>query len=438
MNTRTIYYLLSLAVISMVGVTVWITVKFDLGMYVIAVEAIALVIFVLLAVLYAKSIRPMRTVIQGLDLLKSQDFNSKLLKVNNSEADVIVNLFNKMFDQLKKETLVAREVNQRLDIFVNSSLMGMILMDTDEQIALINPSAKVLLGYSERSNEPLGCTIDQIDNSMARELAKMANNSVKVIYRNDGNIYKCTKSHFVASGYNYLFYIMESMTEELMQTERDTYEKVIRMISHEVNNSMAGISSAIDAVIGSLGEVEGVDQDVEHVLTVSSDRCIKLSRFISRFADVVKIPEPTRVKVPVDTFIENCVRMLESLTIDKGIHFSTIYNGQDMEIYVDEVLMEQVMINIIKNAVDAVSLGDFISIETSCYPCSITVSNNGTPIPQEQEQKLFSPFYSTKPNGQGVGLMLVKEILLKHNCKFELRTHKDLVTRFNIIFPPIY
>ncbi|MFR9534092.1 MAG: ATP-binding protein [Rikenellaceae bacterium] len=438
MSTRTIYYLLALAVFAIVGVSVWITVKFELGMYVVAVEALSVVVMVLLVALYSQTIRPLRTIVQGIDLLRTQDFNSRLLKVNQVEADQIVDLFNKMFDQLKKERMVARQVNQLLATFIDSSSMGVILMDIDDNISLINPAANLLLGYSEKSTEPIGSRIEQLDSAMAHSMAQMAKNSVKVIYNNDGNIYKCTASHFVAGGYNYKFYVVESMTEELLRKERETYEKVIRMISHEVNNSMAGVSSSLDAIIDSLADLDGVDQDVEPLLSISSERCLNLSHFISRFADVVKVPEPTFSKIPVDEFIENCVRMLESLTIDKEINFSRTYNGHDMEIRVDEVLMEQVMINIIKNAYDAVSAGDFISIETSCYPCSITVSNNGLPISIEDEQKLFSPFYSTKPNGQGVGLMLIKEILLKHSCKFELKTHKDGVTRFTIIFPTVY
>lgn len=242
MSTRTIYYLLALAVFAIVGVSVWITVKFELGMYVVAVEALSVVVMVLLVALYSQTIRPLRTIVQGIDLLRTQDFNSRLLKVNQVEADQIVDLFNKMFDQLKKERMVARQVNQLLATFIDSSSMGVILMDIDDNISLINPAANLLLGYSEKSTEPIGSRIEQLDSAMAHSMAQMAKNSVKVIYNNDGNIYKCTASHFVAGGYNYKFYVVESMTEELLRKERETYEKVIRMISHEVNNSMAGVS----------------------------------------------------------------------------------------------------------------------------------------------------------------------------------------------------
>ncbi|MFR9668416.1 MAG: ATP-binding protein [Rikenellaceae bacterium] len=438
MGTRTIYYLTALTVIATMGISLWMTVHFDLGMYVIAVEVLTIVAIFMLVALYNKSIRPLRTIVQGLDLLRTQDFNSRLLRVNHSEADVIIDLFNRLFEQLKNERMVAREVNNILEAFVNSSIMGMVIMDVDEHVSLINPSANRLLGYSEKSREAIGLGLDKIDNGMAKELSQMVLSSTKIVYNSDGNIYKCSKAYFVESGYNYTFFLMESITEELLQAERGSYEKVIRMISHEVNNSMAGISSSIDSVRASLEEVSGVDPDVEQVLAISSDRCMNLSQFISRFAEVVKIPEPSKIKISIDEFIENCSRILQSLAIDKDIDFTFKYNGHDMNILVDVVLMEQAMLNIVKNAVEATSDGGFISIETSCYPSQIVVSNNGAPIPDDSQQKLFTPFYSTKINGQGIGLMLVKDILTKHRYKFELKTHKDSITRFTITLPPAY
>ena len=100
----------------------------------------------------------------------------------------------------------------------------------------------------------------------------------------------------------------------------------------------------------------------------------------------------------------------------------------------DTSLIEQVLINIIKNAAESIDANGEIFIRTSASPIMLEIGDTGQGISKEVEAKLFTPFFSTKPNGQGIGLIFIREVLMKHHCTFSLRTYADGITRFRICF----
>ena len=100
----------------------------------------------------------------------------------------------------------------------------------------------------------------------------------------------------------------------------------------------------------------------------------------------------------------------------------------------DPILFEQVIVNIIKNAAESIEENGKIFITTTQNPVCIEISDTGKGISKETEAKLFSPFFSTKPNGQGIGLIFIREVLFRHECTFSLKTYADGLTKFKIIF----
>ena len=101
----------------------------------------------------------------------------------------------------------------------------------------------------------------------------------------------------------------------------------------------------------------------------------------------------------------------------------------------DPILFEQVLVNIVKNAAESIGQDGDIEIHVSGNPVVLEIADNGTGITKDNEDKLFTPFFSTKPEGQGIGLILIREILTKHGCQFSLKTYPDGWTRFKICFP---
>ena len=180
--------------------------------------------------------------------------------------------------------------------------------------------------------------------------------------------------------------------------------------------------------------------DICDVMRVCTERCFSMSRFITRFADVVKIPEPTVAPVQLNELVSMCKRFMEGMCNDRNIILRLECDPEVGQVRLDASLFEQVLVNIIKNAAESIEgAGEAagkqgeITVRTTA-PAFIEIVDNGPGISKETEAKLFSPFFSTKPNGQGIGLVFIREVLSRHGCTFSLRTYNDGLTRFRILF----
>ena len=394
-------------------------------------EGLVLFILCYLPFFYRKIVKPLNSIGSGMELLREQDFSSRLSPVGQYEADRIVNVFNRMMEQLKNERLRLREQNNFLDLLIKASPMGVILTTLDEDLSELNPMAQKMLGV--RQEDVLGKKMNEIDSPLAAELANVPKGETATVRLNDSNIYRCTHSSFIDRGFQHPFFLIESLTDEVMKAEKKAYEKVIRMIAHEVNNTTAGITSTLDTVEQALSTEEGMD-DICDVMRVCTERCFSMSRFITRFADVVKIPEPTLTPVDLNDLAFTCKRFMEGMCTDRNIKLRLEIDETLKEVKMDASLFEQVLVNIIKNAAESIEKDGEIIVRT-LSPASVEVVDNGKGISKEVEAKLFSPFFSTKPNGQGIGLIFIREVLMRHGCTFSLRTYADGLTRFRILFP---
>lgn len=394
-------------------------------------EGLVLFILCYLPFFYRKIVKPLNSIGSGMELLREQDFSSRLSPVGQYEADRIVNAFNRMMEQLKNERLRLREQNNFLDLLIKASPMGVILTTLDEDLSELNPMAQKMLGV--RQEDVLGKKMNEIDSPLAAELANVPKGETATVRLNDSNIYRCTHSSFIDRGFQHPFFLIESLTDEVMKAEKKAYEKVIRMIAHEVNNTTAGITSTLDTVEQALSTEEGMD-DICDVMRVCTERCFSMSRFITRFADVVKIPEPTLTLVDLNDLAFTCKRFMEGMCTDRNIKLRLEIDETLKEVKMDASLFEQVLVNIIKNAAESIEKDGEIIVRT-LSPAIVEVVDNGKGISKEVEAKLFSPFFSTKPNGRGIGLIFIREVLMRHGCTFSLRTYADGLTRFRILFP---
>ena len=430
MRIKFFFFILVLFLLGLSGALIFLIGEKQI-MHLYIIEGLILFVLIYLAVFYRKIVKPMNTIGSGMELLREQDFSSRLSQVGQYEADRIVNIFNRMMEQLKNERLRMREQNHFLDLLIEASPMGVIITTMDGVVSQLNPMAVKMLGV--HLDEAMNKRLESVDSPLAMELAVIQKEETSVVRLNDANIYKCTHSFFIDRGFKHPFYLIERMTEEVMRAEKRAYEKVIRMIAHEVNNTTAGITSTLDTVEQALATEEDME-DICEVMRVCTDRCFSMSRFITRFADVVKIPEPTLAPVQLNDLVSMCKRFMEGMCNDRKIDFSV------GKVRLDAPLFEQVLVNIIKNAAESIEStasesdkrGEIIVRTTA--PASIEVVDNGPGISKEAEAKLFSPFFSTKPNGQGIGLVFIREVLSRHGCTFSLRTYNDGLTRFRILF----
>lgn len=396
-------------------------------------EGVVTLALLYLVFFYRKVVKPLEIIGNGMDLLRAQDFSSRLAPVGQREADRLVQIFNRMMDQLKDERLRLREQNHFLDLLISESPMGVIILTFDGQLSMLNAAARRFL-ECDNDTDVTGRLLSELSSPLAQEMAALPKDTTRTIRLGDSKIYRCSRLSFVDRGFAHPFLLIESLTSEVMKAEKKAYEKVIRMIAHEVNNTVAGVTSTLDTVADALEGMEDTD-DLREVMQVCSDRCFGMSRFITNFANVVKIPEAQLQEADLNGRVEVCKRFMETLCQERQIALHLELSPEVPKVQLDPTLFEQVLVNILKNAAESIGREGTIFIRTSAVPPLLEIADTGAGISKEVEEKLFSPFFSTKPNGQGIGLLFIREVLLKHDCTFSLRTYPDGLTRFRIRFP---
>ena len=431
MKLKSLFYILACLLM-----VVWIMLLFlatrENGWKFYLVEGIVTFSLFYLIYFYRKVVKPLNSIAGGMDLLQAQDFSSRLAPVGQREADRIVSIFNRMMNQLKEERLHLREQNHFLDLLIKTSPMGVIILTLDERISMVNKAALAFL--NEKTEEDmLDKTMDMLNGSLAEELTRLPKDTTTTIRLSDSHIYRCSHLSFIDRGFAHPFYLIESLTSEVMKAEKKAYEKVIRMIAHEVNNSVAGITSTLDTIDDALQTMDDTE-DIREVMRVCVERSYSMSRFITNFADVVKIPEPQLEEVHLNDRVVACKIFMENLCQHRDIDLQLDLCEENPLVSMDTSLFEQVIINIIKNATESIDTHGKVIIRTSSLPLMLEIGDTGRGISKEVESKLFSPFFSTKPNGQGIGLIFIREVLMKHGCTFSLRTYQDGITRFKIFF----
>lgn len=367
-------------------------------------EAVLVAVLCYLIFFYQKVIRPIDALTSGMDLLRDQDMSTTLAPSGQRETDTIVATFNALITRLRNEHLRLDEQNTFLNQLIEASPMGVVQCDLSNRIKSMNPAAEKMLTPTLRE---------------AMEQLPLGNETT--LRQSDSHIYRISHLSFLDRGYQHPFYLIESLTSEVMKAEKAAYEKVIRMIAHEVNNNVAGIVSTL----------ENLEGEAPRALR---ERTLTLSAFITRFANVVKVPKPQLVLCDLSEEVDSCRILLDGLCQAHQIRLLFQLTDEATPVHLDTTLFQQVLVNIVKNAVESISDKGFVKIETQ--PKTLTVTDNGRGISPDIAQHIFTPFYSTKPQGQGLGLLLIRDILTQHGCTFTLLTSPDDgLTRFTILFP---
>ena len=412
MKIRYYFFLLTLIIVGVFTALMWLTFSIRPVIFYVA-EGVLVIVMVYLFFFYRKVIRPIDALTSGMELLRDQDMSTTLSPSGQRETDEIVKTFNTLINRLRNEHLRLDEQNTFLNLLIDASPMGVILCDLSGNIRSMNPAAQKMLtpAISEAMKAlPLGeDTTLRLSNSQ---------------------IYHLSHLSFLDRGYQHPFFLIESLTSEVMKAEKVAYEKVIRMIAHEVNNNVTGIVSTLDMLDG-------------EPIQALKERTLAMSEFITRFANVVKIPEPNLILCDLSEEVESSRIFLEGLCDAAHVRLTFDLTDDASPVHLDTTLFQQALVNIVKNAIESIapqpqkgegSRDALITITTT--PKTLTITDNGRGISPEVAQHIFTPFYSTKPQGQGLGLLLIRDILTKHGCQFTLLTNpNDGLTRFTIVFP---
>ncbi len=396
-------------------------------------EGIIILSLVLFILFYKSLIKPYKLLSSGVESIADKDFSIKFLHVGQPEPDKLIDVYNKMIEQLRLERTKATETHFFLEKLIEASPAGIIVLNTNNKIQSINPVAQKLLNVNLESSE---IEIKELDSPWNTELSKINENTTRVIQVNGINQYKCYRSNFLDRGVKRTFFFVEELTKELLHAERQAYEKVIRMISHEVNNSMGSVNSIIDSTVHYIQNLnQNHTHDFINALDVAKERISNLNHFTKRFTEIVRIPPPDIQKCNLKEIINRVLIYFQEELKQKNILVNTHFKSDDdVVISFDLQQLELVLINIIKNAIQAIESNGNINFLMYSSPLSLIIENNGEPISTDIQKKLFTPFFTTKKTGQGIGLTLIREILVNHGCKFSLQTRSDRITEFKVLF----
>ena len=208
-----------------------------------------------------------------------------------------------------------------------------------------------------------------------------------------------------------------------------TQSKLFRVMTHEIMNTIAPIASLSDAL--SKGESQDVKEGLETISASSKD----LIRFVESYRSITSMTPPVRKAVMVDELMERVMRLNKAKAAEQGVTLTYTAKAIDLLIFADEGQMMLVFNNLIKNAIQAGANAIRITADLNADDQTvIRVTNNGKPIPLRQIDEIFVPFYTTKPNGTGIGLSLSRQIMIKHHGNLILEQSDDKMTVFTLIF----
>jgi nitrogen fixation/metabolism regulation signal transduction histidine kinase len=406
----------------------------DYKLLFIASEAIVLLSLFFSIRLYNGLVKPLNLLLEGAEAIKDRDFNVKFLKTGKYEMDQLIEVYNNMIDELRNERLFQKEQHYFLEKLIQSSPTGIVILDFDFKIAQINPVAQSLLQIGNKPTLPL--PLNQIQHPLAKELLRLLQNEQTdaiTIHLDGIRSFKCRKSHFMDRGFHRHFIMIEELTADLLRTEKQAYGKVIRMMAHEVNNSVGPINSILDSLAFFHQQSEGDQANTyAKAIEVAKQRNQRLNKFMRNFADVVRLPELEKTTQDLRDSLNSIHLLYNAEAESKNIWLDLKLPSTPVQLSYDIHQIDQAFVNILKNAMESIKEKGIIQIQLDDKKREIIIADNGPGIPKEMAHQLFTPFFSSKQTGQGIGLTITKDILYKHNFAFSLSTEDDGWTRFRI------
>ena len=375
-------------------------------------------------------------------LLAEGELTTRFRPVGQPEVDRLVELYNRMADALREERTRNREQQSLLARILDASPSGVVILDFEGRISYSNPAAARLVGAAAPGSGDalLGLRPGELQSPLAGPLAAVMPGEVAVVALSGARRVRLQRGSFLDRGFTRGFVLLEELTEELRQSEKAAYEKLVRMMSHEVGNTVGAGRSLLESCLVYASALPASDRGTfAEALGVVISRLGQLQEFTSGFAEVVRLPRPRLADCDLGVVVQVVATLLRPSAAAASIDLRVEREEPaPPPVLADRTLIEQALFNVGKNAVEAAGGGGCVVLRLGGRGgrATIEVEDTGPGIPPEVAAQLFTPFFSTKEKGQGLGLTLVQEVLRQHGCEFALDGPPGGPTRFRIVFPP--
>jgi nitrogen fixation/metabolism regulation signal transduction histidine kinase len=401
-----------------------------------AAKASIAVILLAWIVIVASTVRSellhhVRTLSNLVESIRTQDFSMKGSRARETgELAELYQQVNSLTDSLKSSRQSEQELLSVLEKVVGEINVAIVVLDSHDRIRLVNQLAGALLKSS--ADELTG--VDCADTVLAE--LPVCDEPKLLDFRFPGaeGRWQVRQHHYRHEGRASRILFIADLEQVLSDEQILAWQRLIRVISHEVNNSLTPITSLCQTLTGILSKPDGVnDADVREGLGVIAERAKGLQDFICAYARLARLPEPQKVLFPAADLTGKLQRIFATQSVQ-------ILPFPPVSLFGDPVHLEQALINLIKNGLEAnpaTAAAVQVSCEVRAGQCEFRVADHGPGI--GNPANLFVPFYTTKSEGAGIGLVLCRQIVLKHNGQVSLENRSDgpgAIAKLTLPLPP--
>lgn len=369
---------------------------------------------------------------EGARFLDEQEFTTRFKETGRPELDRLVSLYNRLADDLRNERTKLREQHHFLTEVLQASPSGIVILDFDGRIDVVNPAATKVLGMAAEGAR--GRLLSDLPGVLGSDLAAAAAGGPRVHTTGAGGKIRVVSSRFSDRGHDRRFLLLEELTDEVRAAEKAAYEKLIRMVAHEVGNSVAASGSLLQSSLSYSRHLPAADRgDFEDAVSVCLARLSTLNGFVRDLAEVVRLPEPNLQPCDLEAVLRGSSLLLRASAGKAGVEWSLEIGEGLPLVLADRAQLEQAFLNIAKNAIEAAGEKGRVLVRAARGRdgVDVLVENTSDGIAEEVQARLFTPFFSTKASGRGLGLTLVREILTHHKAPFALAAPPGGPTRFS-------
>lgn len=372
--------------------------------------------------------RVLRGVNDGIRSFKDGDFSLRLVPARGDEVGDLVELYNGLADVLRKNKSEIYERELLLDTLLQRAPMAIVLMSPKRRVLYANAAAKRFFGGAFLPGRELDDVLQQLAPELREMLAKGDDGVVTVA---DKEIYRVLQRGVELGTVRNGLLVIERVTFEHRRQEIETWKKVIRVLSHELNNSLAPMSSLIHSA-RHVANVPAHQHKQDEILAAVDERVQHLVRFLDGYAKLARLPRPRQQAIELSRFIEP-IRQLFTFRVE-GVLEGVVG-------FFDPTHMEQVLINLLKNAHESGSAAEQVVVSVLELPSgelSIAVADRGAGMSEEMFGNALLPLAgsSTKAGGSGVGLALCNEVITAHGGRISIASRIGEGTTVTCVLPP--
>lgn len=362
-------------------------------------------------------VRILHAVRDGIVSMRDNDFSVSVSRIGDDELSELVGAYNSLGDVLRRQRL---DINQRellLDTVIQATPLVLVLTNSSGRIVYSNLAARQLL-HGGRKLEGLDFS-GLLDSAPAALRAAVAGNTDTLFtmdVEGEQQVYHLSQRHFHLNAQPQRLVLLKQLTRELAAQEVRIWKKVIRVIAHELNNSLAPISSLAHS--GQLLAQDSQPAQLERVFTTIAERAAHLGSFIEGYARFAKLPRPRLVATEWSHLLGR---------LEGAVTFRLAEPLPARPVSLDPSQIEQVLINLLKNASESGSPADAIGIAVRDVGQGfvLQVCDRGAGLSESVLRDALLPFYSTKATGSGLGLTLCREIVEAHGGRISLANRTD-------------